>query len=72
MERALICRSLGWKLMPDDLDELGLSLKHATQSLMIFEAFRQYAEDLKGMSTSQQEVVESVEKMRSSIEPNGD
>jgi hypothetical protein len=72
LERAFICRNLNWKLLPHDLDDATLELKHATESLFVFEAFRQYATDLERLSEPQQKVIDAVENMRDTLREHGD
>ena len=73
LERAFICRNLNWKVLPEDLDEKSLELKQAQESLIVFESFRQYAVDLKGMTEGQQNVVDSIERFRELLrKPNDD
>ncbi len=72
LERAFICRNLGWKLLPEELDEAGLELKHATESLYVFEAFRQYATDLEQLSEPQQKMIAAVEDMRDVLRRKND
>ena len=70
LERAFVCQRLNWQLLPDDLDEAGLELKHASESLFVFDTFRQYATDLERLTENQQQVIESVEGLRDLIKRN--
>ena len=72
LERAFVCRNLDWKVLPGDLDEASLELKHASESLLVFGAFRQYATDLKGMTEGEQQVVDAIEKMRDVLRKDDD
>jgi len=71
LERALVCRNLDWKKLPQDLDDASLELKHASESLFIFEAFRQYATDLEQLSPGQQDLINAVENMRDTLRKHG-
>jgi hypothetical protein len=64
LERAFVCRNTGWRVLPEELDEASLEVKHATESLYVFEAFRQYATDLERLSPDQQKLIDGVERMR--------
>lgn len=72
LERAFVCRNLGWKLLPKDLDEASLELKHAIESLYVYEAFHQYAVNLEQLSEGQQELIDGVESMRDMLKKNDD
>jgi len=71
LERAFVCRNIGWKKLPEDLDEASLELKHAAESLFVFEAFRQYAVDLEQLSPSQQDLINAIENMRDTLRKHG-
>lgn len=68
LERALLCRSLDWKYMPEDLDEKDVTLRRAVEAITIFEACRQAGDDLAKLSGGQQTIVAEIYKMRDEME----
>ena len=72
LERAFICRNLGWKLLPEDLDDMSLELKHAVESIFVFESFRQYAIDLEQLSEPQSKMIAAVEDVRDVLRKKND
>lgn len=68
LERAFICQRTDWKVLPDDLDEQGTrSVKQAMEVLAIYDAFKQYGEDLTKVSAGQERIISLVEDLRDNL-----
>jgi len=67
LERALICRQLDWRVLPEDLLDKNIELKKAMNALMIFDAMRIAATDLSKLSPEQQKILLSITEARDSL-----
>lgn len=65
LERAFICQRTEWKVLPDDLDEQGTrSVKQAMEVLAIYDAFKQFGDDLTGVTAGQERIISLIEDLR--------
>lgn len=64
LERALLCRRLDWKIMPDQLDGMGTDLKRSLQAVTIFDAFQRYGQDINSLTEDDAGIVAAIDKVR--------
>ena len=67
LERGLLCRNLGWEILPDELDEKSLVLSQVWEALFVFDSFRLYANDLEQLNDNQLDIIHAVEKLRDAM-----
>jgi hypothetical protein len=64
LQRGILLRELNWRWAPHEIDDFDVELARTVEALTVFDAFRTYARDLKGLSAGQSNVIKIVEEMR--------
>jgi len=61
----LLCRAVDWNILPHEIrEEEALELEKALAALTVYDAFRQYATDLEGLTKSQARIIQMIERLR--------